>query len=153
MTSQDLAQKLTRIGIVCQASLDFHLQLSDVSLTTERSVAVVVSHRGRTAEAVEVAGAAKAHGATIIAITNVPGLPLGKLADIVLNTAASEGRFRAGATTSRIAQLAVVDFLFVRVVQTRFAEANAALAVTRDTLWAHGLRWEPQSGDDAEDET
>ncbi|MDR2930840.1 MAG: MurR/RpiR family transcriptional regulator [Propionibacteriaceae bacterium] len=137
VTAQDLAQKLVRIGLPCVAPADFHLQLVSASLASSRTVAVVVSYGGATAEAIEVATLAKGKGATVIVITNVPNSPLAGLADIVLATAASESRFRAGALASRIAQLAVVDFLFVRLVQARFDDAQAALATTREALQAH----------------
>ena len=73
---------------------------------------------------------AKKAGATIIAITNHPASPIGRLADHVLVTSAKESRFRSGAMTSRLVQLAMVDFLFVRIMQQIFGSASASLEKT-----------------------
>lgn len=137
LTAQDLSLKLDRIGMNCVSPVDFHIQLSSVALLTEKTAIVLISHQGSTTEIIELARLAKATHATVIAITNVPGSPLGAIADIVLTTATTESAFRTGAMSSRIAQLAVVDFLFVRLVQARFVQAKSALDLTRQTLAAH----------------
>lgn len=54
---------------------------------------------------------AQKHGATTVAMTGLPDSPVGRLADHVLVTSARETQVRAGAMSSRMAQLAVVDFL------------------------------------------
>jgi len=46
-------------------------------------------------------------------VTNFPWSPITEVADFVLITVARETAFRSGAMTSRIAQLTVVDCLFV----------------------------------------
>ena len=46
-------------------------------------------------------------------MTNFPCSPITEVADLVLITVARETAFRSGAMTSRIAQLTVVDCLFV----------------------------------------
>ncbi|MGH3586990.1 MAG: RpiR family transcriptional regulator, partial [Pseudonocardia sp.] len=55
------------------------------------------------------------------------------------STTARETQFRSGAMASRIAQLAVVDFLFVRVAQRRYDATTAALKVTYDAVQPHRL--------------
>jgi DNA-binding MurR/RpiR family transcriptional regulator len=52
-----------------------------------------------------------------VAITNFPWSPITETADLVLLTAARETAFRSGAMTSRIAQLTVIDCLFVMLAQ------------------------------------
>ena len=66
-----------------------------------------------------------------MAVTNDRDSPVGKVADLVLMTSAREAQLRAAALASRMAQLAVVDFLFVRVAQLRFDDVEAALDATR----------------------
>jgi len=139
LTAQDLAQKLARIGLACESPVDVHQLLVSASLATPRTVVVAVSHHGSTVEVVDVVRVAQARGATIIAITNTPGSPLGTMSDIILTTAATESRHRLGAMTSRIAQLAAIDFLFVCVVRNRRDQAEAALAVTREAVASHRL--------------
>ncbi|GAA1741033.1 MurR/RpiR family transcriptional regulator [Isoptericola hypogeus] len=139
LTAQDLAQKLSRIGLVCSAPVDSHGQLTSAALLEPGCVAIAVSHTGRTVEANQALTLARDVGATTIAVTNFPGSPLADVADVVLTTTARETQFRSGAMSSRIAQLAVVDFLFVRVAQQRYDATTAALKATYAAVQAHRL--------------
>jgi DNA-binding MurR/RpiR family transcriptional regulator len=139
LTAQDLAQKLLRIGLVCLAPVDPHAQLQSAALLGPVCVAVAVSHTGRTVESHQALSLARERGATTIAITNFPSSPLAEVADVVLTTTARETQFRSGALSSRIAQLAVVDFLFVRVAQRRYDATAAALKATYDAVQAHRI--------------
>ncbi|MFP3715161.1 MurR/RpiR family transcriptional regulator [Puerhibacterium sp. TATVAM-FAB25] len=134
LTCQDLAQKLSRIGLVCAAPVDPHLQLTSAALLDAASVAVGVSHTGTTVEPHQALSLARDRGALTVAVTNFPSSPLAAVADVVLTTTARETRFRSGAMSSRIAQLAVVDFLFVRVAQRRYDQTAAALKATYDAV-------------------
>jgi DNA-binding MurR/RpiR family transcriptional regulator len=73
---------------------------------------------------------ARSHGATSAAVTNFPWSPITEVADFVLITAARETAFRSGATTSRIAQLTVVDCLFVTLAQQDLPGTRVALERT-----------------------
>ncbi|WP_296135985.1 MurR/RpiR family transcriptional regulator [uncultured Tessaracoccus sp.] len=127
----DLQQKLHRIGLLSFALVDPHQALVSAALLDEQCVAIAISHSGQTADVIEALAEAKAHGATTVAITNAPRSTLAGLADLVLTTAATETTFRAAATGSRLAQLTVVDCLFVGVAQQRLEESMHALDVTR----------------------
>jgi DNA-binding MurR/RpiR family transcriptional regulator len=90
-------------------------------------VAIAISHTGTTTDTVDALRAARESGATTIAITNFVPSPLTGCADLVLATAARETTFRSGATASRIAQLAVIDCLFVGVAQRDYDRTVTAL--------------------------
>ncbi|KRC31316.1 RpiR family transcriptional regulator [Oerskovia sp. Root918] len=139
LTGQDLAQKLQRIGLVCFASPDPHLQLQSAALLGPGAVAIGISHSGQTVETNHALGIAHRRGATSVAITNFPESPLAQEADVVLGTTARETQFRSGALSSRIAQLAVVDFLFVRVAQRLYDQTSANLKATYDAVQPHRL--------------
>jgi DNA-binding MurR/RpiR family transcriptional regulator len=139
LAAQDLQQKLHRIGLVSHAWSEPHLALTSAALLTPRSVAIAFSHSGLTREASDVLRTARATGATAVAITNFPDSPLTELADLTLTTAARETRFRSGAMSSRIVQLAVVDFLFVRIAQRRFDRLGTNLALTYEAVQSHRL--------------
>jgi DNA-binding MurR/RpiR family transcriptional regulator len=139
LTAQDLAMKLSRIGLVCLAPVDPHAQLTSAALLEPGAVAIAVSHTGRTIEAFQALSLARDRGATTIVVTNYPASPLADLADVVLTTTARETQFRSGAMSSRIAQLAMVDFLFVRVAQRRFDATAAALKATYDAVQPHRI--------------
>jgi DNA-binding MurR/RpiR family transcriptional regulator len=52
----------------------------------------------------------------------------------VLTTAARETTFRSGAMASRLAQLTVIDCVFVGVAQRTYLETRMALDVTREAV-------------------
>ncbi|MGQ4445928.1 MurR/RpiR family transcriptional regulator, partial [Streptomyces violaceoruber] len=85
---------------------------------------------GETEDTTEPLQAAAERGVTTIALTNDPGSTLATGADLVLTTCARETPFRSGATVSRIAQLAVIDCLFVGVAQRSYDAATTALEET-----------------------
>ncbi|WP_298177404.1 MurR/RpiR family transcriptional regulator [Saccharomonospora sp.] len=139
----DLQQKMHRIGRVSFAWSDTHIMLTSAAVLSEDDVAVAISHSGATTDTVEALRVAKEHGATTVAITNFPRSPITSVADHVLTTAARETTFRSGATASRIAQLTVIDCLFIGVAQQRMDESLAALEATRDAVDGHRLGIRP----------
>ena len=97
-------------------------------------VAVALSHSGATVDTISFLDLARSAGATTIAITNHSSSPLTEAADIVLTTAARETGFRSGALGSRIAQLMVIDCLFIRVAQLDFDASMEAIRNTYATI-------------------
>ncbi|WP_191246193.1 MurR/RpiR family transcriptional regulator [Amycolatopsis deserti] len=139
----DLQQKLHRIGRVCFAWSDTHIMLTSAAVLGAGDVAIGVSHTGATTDTVEALRVAREHGATTVALTNFPRSPITEVADYVLTTAARETTFRSGATASRIAQLTVIDCLFIGVAQRHMESASAALEATRDAVGGHRLGVRP----------
>jgi DNA-binding MurR/RpiR family transcriptional regulator len=137
VVASDLQQKLHRIGLVAFAWSDPHLALPSASNLSPADVAIAISHSGTTVETVEALGQAKRAGATTVAITNYPRSPISGVASLLLRTTVSETSFRSGAMTSRVAELTVVDCLFVGVAKCRYSETVAALARTRDVVRSH----------------
>ena len=130
----DFQQKLHRIGRLAFAWADTHAALASSALLGEGDVAVGISHTGATGDTIDVLNQARGHGATTVALTNFPRSPIAAVADHVLTTAARETTFRSGATASRIAQLTVVDCLFVGVARRHYRETLDALEVTYDAI-------------------
>ena len=137
LTAQDLQQKLARIGISAFCSVDVHLALVSAALRTPGDVAIGISHSGLTTETIHALSTARDAGATTVALTNSAESPITEVADIVLTTQARESTYRMGAMSSRIAQLAVVDFLFVRVAQRRHEEVADPLRRTFEVAATH----------------
>ncbi|HEX6365879.1 MAG TPA: MurR/RpiR family transcriptional regulator [Agromyces sp.] len=137
LTAQDLQQKLARIGISAFCSVDVHLALVSAALRTPGDVAIGISHSGLTTETIHALSTARDAGATTVALTNSAESPITEVADIVLTTQARESTYRMGAMSSRIAQLAVVDFLFVRVAQRRHEEVADPLRRTFEVTATH----------------
>ncbi|MBK1785095.1 MurR/RpiR family transcriptional regulator [Prauserella cavernicola] len=139
----DLQQKLHRIGRISFAWSDTHIMLTSAAVLNSGDVAVGISHTGATTDTVEALRVAREHGATTVALTNFPRSPVTEVADHVLTTAARETTFRSGATASRIAQLTVIDCLFIGVAQRHMDDAVSALDATRDAVGTHRLGVRP----------
>jgi DNA-binding MurR/RpiR family transcriptional regulator len=135
----DLQSKLHRIGRVSFAWSDTHIMLTSAAVLGPGDVAVGISHTGATADTVEALRQARAAGALTVALTNFPTAPIAEVADLVLTTAARETTFRSGAMASRIAQLTVIDCLFIGVAQRHLSDSMKALDVTRDAVGSHRL--------------
>lgn len=130
IVAADLVKKLHRIGCIAFSWPDPHAALVGTALAGPKDVAVAISHSGATTETVEFLESARDREATTVAITNHARSPLAQAADLVLTTAARETTFRSGATVSRIAQLMVVDCLFVGVAAKQRKRSTKALAAT-----------------------
>ena len=136
----DLQQKLHRIRRVAFAWSDVHIALTSAALLGEGDVAIGISHTGTTVEVVEALEEAAKHGATTVAVTNFPRSPLAQTADLVLTTAARETTYRSGAMSSRIAQLTVIDCLFIGVAQQVLPDARKALEETANAVRGHRVK-------------
>jgi DNA-binding MurR/RpiR family transcriptional regulator len=134
VVADDLQHKLFRIRRMVHSFDDPHDALMGASLMSAGDVAVAFSHSGRTAETLEFVERAREAGATTIGITNGAGSPLAEAADFCLLTMVRETAFRSGAMASRIAQLALVDCIFVGVAQSSYAETVDALETTRAAI-------------------
>lgn len=132
LTAQDLQLKLSRIGCSVAHSPDPHLAVTTASLRTAEDVAIAFSHSGETLETVRALEVARNAGALAVAVTSVADSTVALAADVVLLTHAHESPFRMAAMSSRIAQLALVDVLFVRVVQHRGEPVTLSLQLTHD---------------------
>lgn len=134
LAAEDLREKLLRIDLMAYTVPDPHLALAVAALLGPGDVALAVSHAGETADTVDFLRTAAAGGATTVAITNSPRSSVAGVASLVLTTAVRETVFRSGAMASRIAQLALVDCVFLGVVQRRYDQASVALAKTHNAV-------------------
>jgi DNA-binding MurR/RpiR family transcriptional regulator len=130
----DFQQKLHRIGRTSYGWSDAHIMLTSAAVLEPGDVAVAISHTGTTADTIDALGVAKRRGATTVALTNYPRSPIAEVADYVLTTAARETTFRSGATASRLAQLTVVDCIFVGVAQRTYEPTRQHLEATREAV-------------------
>lgn len=140
LTAQDLQLKLSRIGRSVSHSPDPHLATTTASLRTADDVAIAFSHGGETAETLRALEVARDAGALAVAVTSVADSSLALAADVVLLTQARESPFRMAAMSSRIAQLSLVDVLFVRIVQHSGEPVAVSLQRTHDAVPARRRR-------------
>jgi DNA-binding MurR/RpiR family transcriptional regulator len=136
----DFQQKLHRIGLVAFAWSDVHIALTSAALLSRGDVAFGISHTGTTKDTIDAFAEAGRRGALTVALTNFPTSPIARVADLVLTTAARETTFRSGAMASRLAQLTVVDCVFVGVAQRTYPQTRAALEATYDAVRSRRMR-------------
>jgi DNA-binding MurR/RpiR family transcriptional regulator len=129
--AQDIHQKLSRINWWCQAYADFHAQLTSAVTLTENDVAFGISYSGQTDEIIQTLTEAKKQGAIIITLTKFGSSPVAELGDIRLFTSSVEQSIRSGAMASRIAQLNVVDILFLTIASRQQDKVIPLLDKTR----------------------
>ncbi|GEL06592.1 MurR/RpiR family transcriptional regulator [Salisediminibacterium halotolerans] len=111
----DAHHKFMRTGIPTIAYSDSHFQMMSASQLTENDTAVLISHSGSNRDMLQVADVANERGANTIGITNLGKSPLSERVDVSLFTVSEETDYRSEALASRLAQLTLIDALFVNV--------------------------------------
>lgn len=125
--ARDVSHKFLRIGIRTSVFDDAHMMMMSAALLGPDDVAIAFSHSGSTAAVLEAAEMARRNGARTIAVTNYPESPLAKLVDVVLCSTAQNSPLLGENATARIAQLNLLDALFVAVAQRDRKAADANL--------------------------
>lgn len=117
LVARDAYHKLLRTGLRSSAPEDFHLQLMAASQATPEDVAVLVSHTGANKDALCLATELKRREVPLVVIGTYRRSSLAKLADHLLVSAAPSSPYASEAFSARIAQLAIVDALYVEVME------------------------------------
>ncbi|WP_188836106.1 MurR/RpiR family transcriptional regulator [Flexivirga endophytica] len=122
----DLDFKLGLVGVPVTTTTDIHRALSMTARAGAGTVAIVISHSGDTRECVEVAQAGVEAGVTVVAITTAANSALSRASTHTLRPVAHEPRAQSGGTASRIAQLYVVDLLYLGLLARAPREEEVA---------------------------
>ncbi|MBQ3797848.1 MAG: MurR/RpiR family transcriptional regulator [Butyrivibrio sp.] len=117
--AEDAYLKFLRVNKLCLIAQDWHSQYLVARNSQPDDVAIFISYSGETIEMIKCLEAVNLNHTPSILITRFAPSTMAKMASHVLYTPASESLFRSGATSSRIAQLNIVDILF-----TAYATAN-----------------------------
>jgi len=104
-----------RLGIMCFSYRDSHSQGVSASLLQECDVAIGVSNSGMSADIVKALEIAKQCGASTICITNYDNTPITQYADIKLFTATRDSTDFCESLHSRIAELSLIDALYMTI--------------------------------------
>lgn len=134
IVAADAYHKFLRSPIAVTHSSDYHVQLMEASLLTSDDCALIISHTGKSKETIELATVAKKTGAKIIVLTSQINSPLAKLGDVVFISISEETEFRSEALSSRIAQLAILDSLFVILMFDHRTKATESISKVRRTI-------------------
>lgn len=110
--------KFNRIGWPCTFFSDPDLSLIAASQLEKGDAAIAISHSGRSRPVIEAAKLGKKSQAVVIGITNFPLSPLAKISDVVLLTSAFAEYSSGDIFANRVAQLCIVESLYVGVVHS-----------------------------------
>lgn len=132
--ARDVAHKFLRIGIRASAYDDTHMMAMSASLLRAGDVVVSFSHSGRTTGVLEATQIAKLNGAHIIALTNYESSPLADMADVVLCSTALGSPLTSENAAARIAQLNIMDAIFMTVAQKSYSLAEENLSRTMSAV-------------------
>lgn len=113
--AMDAHHKFLRNGLLTSCYTDGHLQTMSAAQLTDKDVVVCISHSGTSRDVLHALDVAKSNGATTIGITHFAKTPLSEKADIVFMTVSLETEYRSEALASRLAQLSIIDALYVNV--------------------------------------
>ncbi|APO74506.1 transcriptional regulator protein RpiR [Rhizobium etli 8C-3] len=128
--ARDTSHKFLRIGVRSQVYDDSHMMLMSASLLGEGDVAIGFSHSGNTVAVIEAIQLARKNGARTIAITNYNASPLAQQSDVVLCSTAQGSPLMGENAAARIAQLNILDAVFVAVAQRDYRAAEKNLSKT-----------------------
>ncbi len=134
IVARDAELKFVRIGLPAIAMTDSHNQKTVASLLQPDDLVVAISDSGRTRELIEVLDILEEIDCQRVAITSQVGSPVSKRSEITLLTSSRETPYRGSAIASRIAQLAVIDILFLATALANHDETTAALQRTREAM-------------------
>ncbi|KIL42511.1 RpiR family transcriptional regulator [Gordoniibacillus kamchatkensis] len=132
--AEDFHQKLLRIDRWCEVGTGFDMQATIAANLTPEDAVFGISYSGQTEDMIRSLTIAKEAGATVIALTRFGSNPVADLADIKLFTSSLEKSIRSGAMASRIAQLNVVDIVYVGIAGKQYERTVKALENTRQAV-------------------
>jgi RpiR family carbohydrate utilization transcriptional regulator len=128
----DAYHKFLKLGIAVVALSDGDMMAMSSSLLQKGDVALGISHTGASRDVTDALSNAQRNGATTICITHRSTSPITKVADIKLFTAAKQTAFRSDASSSRIAQLTIIDTLYVGVALSGYENSVEMIRRTRE---------------------
>jgi DNA-binding MurR/RpiR family transcriptional regulator len=132
--ARDVSHKFLRIGVRSSVYDDSHMMLMSAALLGTDDVAIGFSHSGNTVAVIEAIQLARRNGARTIAITNYNASPLAQHADVVLCSTAQGSPLMGENAAARIAQLNILDAIFVAVAQRDYKAAERGLAKTMSAV-------------------
>ncbi|UHS58689.1 MurR/RpiR family transcriptional regulator [Agrobacterium vaccinii] len=132
--ARDVAHKFLRIGVRASVFDDVHMMLMSAALLSEGDIAIGFSHSGNTTAIIEALQLAKRNGAQTIAVTNYNSSALAQAADVVLCSTAQGSPLMGENAAARIAQLNILDAVFMAVAQRDYQSAETNLDRTMSAV-------------------
>jgi len=139
VVAREAYHKFLRLGVNCFTAEDSDLQLILINNQLARGdVLVAISYTGESKPVLAVVRQARDRGITVLALTNFPRSTLARLADVTLLTAVFQEHVNGEIGSKRLAQLAVLESLYVNYLlrvgprlRRDLARVNQALGVNK----------------------
>jgi DNA-binding MurR/RpiR family transcriptional regulator len=112
LVAREGVRRFLSLGLTAIALEDPYFQIFATSIVSRKDVVIGISHTGQTASVVEGIEQAARRRARTVALTNYPRSPLAAASQFRLITAYREHRVNAAVSSSRIAQMCVIDSLY-----------------------------------------
>lgn len=122
--ARDFQYKLWELGKNVIFETDQHIQLTNASTAQEGDVVFVISYSGQTLDIYQSLLEFKKKGVKVITLTKVAINPIKDIGDISLSTIVEKSNLRSTSLSSRMAQLTVIDILYVKLIQRDREKAN-----------------------------
>lgn len=113
---------------------DFHMQLMAMTRMKKTDAAIIISHSGTDKSALALAEAGRESGVKLVVITSSLKSPLAQYGDVVFQAVAEEMQFRAEALHALIAQISLMDTLFMLTAIKTEAQDSVVLNKIRKTI-------------------
>lgn len=135
VVAREAYHKFLRIGVACHTAEDSDLQLIIIANHLNRGdLMIAISYSGESKPILTSLRTAQARGIRVLAITNFPRSSLAKAADLVLLTAVFHEHVNGEIGSERLAQLAVLESLYVNYLLRTGPEVRKALGAANDVV-------------------
>ena len=141
VVAQEAYRKFIRIGVPCHTAEDPDLQL--IILTnhlTQGDLLVAFSYSGESKPILTAVHEAKVRGIQVLAVTNFPRSSLAKTADLVLRTAVFHEHVNGEIGSERMAQLAILESLYVNYLLRSGPSVRNALMAANKVVGTNKIR-------------
>lgn len=132
--AQDGYHKFIRTGLSVNSQIDSHMQLMSASQLKKNDVAILISHTGKSKDILDILNTVQKNEVKTIGITGYTQSPLSQAVDIPLYTLSEETDYRSEALASRIAQLSILDALFVNLMMSLDEKGTDSLEKVRRAI-------------------
>ena len=117
LVAQYAALRFAHIDIQAEAYNDAIMMLLSAKRLHKNSIAIGISHSGRTEMVIKAIEMAKKNGAKTVGLSNYLESPLSRVCDYLFCTAYPENKVSSAALSSNIAQMAIIDTMYLLVAR------------------------------------
>ncbi|WP_036697711.1 MurR/RpiR family transcriptional regulator [Paenibacillus taiwanensis] len=133
--AMDAQQKFLRINKPATAFTDVHVVAMNIANMTSEDVVFGISYSGETSEVYDILQLANQKGSRTVSLTHYGNSLIASAAQLNLFISATkEATFRSAATSSRLAQLHIIDVLFMCVASHQYDKTVQYLDQTREAI-------------------